>query len=421
MELAPDVQPSEGARNLLVQAGDKHRAGDAAGSRALLKDAAETGDPTAVFSYASALASGYGGDRDRSVAFTLLTEIEQQSRAARRTIALAIATGWAVPADWAASVLRRADHALSGDAVAAMEVALICAAYRKPREAACWAKIGADEGEGFSTATLLRIAADAGRSIPDASSKLKFLRDVRHPSAADLSAGVDPKAPYLVLSAAPSIERLQEILSEAPSSVPSKERLSDDPASWVAPGAMPAALCDYIHARYHVLATPSRVYDRSTGQVVDHPVRKSFSAILDPVQSDLPLLLAEQQMAALGDSTVEFGEPLTVLFYGPGQEYKSHVDYFEPDDGAADEELARAGQRKRTVLVTLSDRFEGGATRFVAQGVEWKGSKGDALIFDNLNADGSVNQRSRHAGMPVASGEKALASLWLRERPNRSE
>ena len=44
---------------------------------------------------------------------------------------------------------------------------------------------------------------------------------------------------------------------------------------------------------------------------------------------------------------------------------------------------------------------------------------GRAVVFDNLLADGRPDPESLHAGLPVARGEKWLATLWLRERRYR--
>ncbi|MNN97804.1 hypothetical protein D3C81_2170410 [compost metagenome] len=47
--------------------------------------------------------------------------------------------------------------------------------------------------------------------------------------------------------------------------------------------------------------------------------------------------------------------------------------------------------------------------------------KGNAVYFSYLLPDGTLDERTLHAGLPVASGEKWIATKWLRERPYRSE
>ena len=41
---------------------------------------------------------------------------------------------------------------------------------------------------------------------------------------------------------------------------------------------------------------------------------------------------------------------------------------------------------------------------------------GKMVVFTNVNDDGSLNKKSRHAGLPVIKGEKWAFNLWLRER-----
>ena len=42
---------------------------------------------------------------------------------------------------------------------------------------------------------------------------------------------------------------------------------------------------------------------------------------------------------------------------------------------------------------------------------------GDALLFFNTLADGRADPATRHAGLPVRSGAKWLATRWIRARP----
>lgn len=70
----------------------------------------------------------------------------------------------------------------------------------------------------------------------------------------------------------------------------------------------------------------------------------------------------------------------------------------------------------KTALLYLNDAYQGGETEFLPSGLKVKGRPGDILVFSNVLADGRGDPASRHAGLPVASGEKWLASKWFRER-----
>ena len=47
--------------------------------------------------------------------------------------------------------------------------------------------------------------------------------------------------------------------------------------------------------------------------------------------------------------------------------------------------------------------------------IKIEAKKGRMVVFYNLNEDGSINAKSRHAGLPVIKGEKWAFNLWLRD------
>ena len=69
-----------------------------------------------------------------------------------------------------------------------------------------------------------------------------------------------------------------------------------------------------------------------------------------------------------------------------------------------------------TVLVWLNEGYGGGETAFPELGLTIEPGMGDALIFQNVDAGGRPDPRTRHAGLPVTHGEKWLASRWIRAR-----
>ena len=74
-------------------------------------------------------------------------------------------------------------------------------------------------------------------------------------------------------------------------------------------------------------------------------------------------------------------------------------------------------QRSWTFLVYLNDECDGGETRFLASGLEFKGRRGDALVFSNVDTSGNPDPASEHAGLPVSKGTKWLLSRWIRAKP----
>jgi prolyl 4-hydroxylase len=105
-----------------------------------------------------------------------------------------------------------------------------------------------------------------------------------------------------------------------------------------------------------------------------------------------------------------------VLSYEPGQQYKQHADYFNPEYPAFAEMLSILGQRAATCLTWLNEDFAGGETDFPRAGFRHKGRTGDAMLFMNVTQDQKPDPMSVHAGLPVSQGRKWLLSQWVRDR-----
>ena len=81
------------------------------------------------------------------------------------------------------------------------------------------------------------------------------------------------------------------------------------------------------------------------------------------------------------------------------------------------EEMHVRGQRVKTCLVYLNSGYDGGETEFPKLGIKFRGNVGEALVFDNVDAAGSGDINTLHAGLPVTRGEKWLLSQWIRNKP----
>lgn len=120
----------------------------------------------------------------------------------------------------------------------------------------------------------------------------------------------------------------------------------------------------------------------------------------------------EARIAALLNWPVERGEGLQVLRYGAGAEYRPHFDYFDPAQPGSQAILKRGGQRVGTLLMYLNTPESGGATTFPDAGIEVQALRGSAVFF--AYAQPSPLTRTLHGGAPVLSGEKWVATKWLR-------
>lgn len=159
----------------------------------------------------------------------------------------------------------------------------------------------------------------------------------------------------------------------------------------------------------------SGVVDRDTGESVAHQARTSSSVFF--TRAETPLIAAiEQRLAALTGWPVANGEGLQVLRYEPGQQYKPHHDWFNPDNPGSAGHLQRGGQRVGTTVIYLSPAQSGGGTRFPKTGLEVLPRTGGAIFFANLDVAGRPDDLSLHAGTPVLEGTKVVMTYWQRER-----
>jgi prolyl 4-hydroxylase len=188
-------------------------------------------------------------------------------------------------------------------------------------------------------------------------------------------------------------------------SQPQGRRLSEAPEVTLFPHLFTTAECDHLRQAGPGYR-PSMVIDETTGRDVPDRIRTSDGTVIHWLIEDPAIHALNRRLAAASGTSVDQGEPLQILRYRPGQQYRNHFDFVP---GAEN-------QRVLSALVYLNDSFEGGETCFIRTGLKVKGRKGDALVFRNLGADRRPDPLSEHAGLPVTSGTKFLASRWIRER-----
>jgi prolyl 4-hydroxylase len=124
----------------------------------------------------------------------------------------------------------------------------------------------------------------------------------------------------------------------------------------------------------------------------------------------------EKRIQALIGAPIENGEPLQILHYGLGGEYLPHHDYFDPKDPGSSAHIAVGGQRVATMVIYLNDVQQGGGTAFPDIEMTVRPKKGSAVYFEYCNANGDLDVRLLHAGLPVIKGDKWIATKWIRQR-----
>lgn len=173
--------------------------------------------------------------------------------------------------------------------------------------------------------------------------------------------------------------------------------------------------CDQLVALSRVRLQRSSVVNASTGAYDIHPDRTSSGTYFNRGENEL-LQQIERRIAELVDCPVAHGEPIQVLHYQPGGEYKPHHDYFDPSNAGNRDVLAQGGQRIATLIMYLNDVACGGSTVFPEIGLDVLPRKGHAVYFAYSDDTGMLDARSLHGGSPVVEGEKWIATKWFRQR-----
>jgi prolyl 4-hydroxylase len=172
---------------------------------------------------------------------------------------------------------------------------------------------------------------------------------------------------------------------------------------------MDELLCDHFMNVAGPRLAPSGVVDPVTGTALRSEKRTSYSMYYQASMYDAIVARGLKQIAAVAGLPPQHAEPLGVLRYGLGQEYRPHYDYYSDSQHEA--------QRVATVFVYLNEVEEGGGTEFPRLGVTVQPARGKAVKFLNCDAAGRPNPETLHAGLPVIRGEKWLATLWFWDRP----
>jgi prolyl 4-hydroxylase len=180
--------------------------------------------------------------------------------------------------------------------------------------------------------------------------------------------------------------------------------VAEEPYARLFEQVLSTAECSYLIETTESRFEPSMVYNKAR-ELVRDTIRTSDGAAIHWLIEDPAIHALNRRIASMTGTRFESGEALQVLRYSPGQEYRPHFDFVE---GAQN-------QRLWTALIYLNNDYEGGETAFVRTGAEVRGKAGDVLVFRNARADGSPDPLAEHAGMPVTSGTKYLATRWIRE------
>jgi prolyl 4-hydroxylase len=160
---------------------------------------------------------------------------------------------------------------------------------------------------------------------------------------------------------------------------------------------------------------PSTIVNPYSGRDEVAAQRTSYGMFFRLAETQLVARL-DRRVSELMQLPVENGEGFQVLYYPAGTEAAPHFDFLEPSNEANRASLARSGQRVSTLITYLNEVESGGETSFPELGLSVLPVRGNAVYFEYANDAGQVDHRSLHAGNRVLSGEKWVATKWMRER-----
>ena len=203
------------------------------------------------------------------------------------------------------------------------------------------------------------------------------------------------------------IERMSLDSGGDPLAVPQAETLCESPRIVRLAGLFSAAECAWLADAAASLFEPAPTVDERTGTLIMNPIRTSETAVFPWIAENPALHALNRRIAAASGTSAGQGEPLQVLRYAIGQEYRPHIDAIP----------GLANQRILTVLVWLNADYDGGETHFLKPGLRLRLPPGDAILVANVDGEGRPDPDAIHAGLPVTQGEKLLASRWIRAGP----
>jgi prolyl 4-hydroxylase len=187
------------------------------------------------------------------------------------------------------------------------------------------------------------------------------------------------------------------------------------PAAILLDGFLSTNECEQLISLARPRLDHSTVVDPVTGRNVVAGHRSSQGMFFRLGETPLIARL-EARIAELTGLPAENGEGLQLLHYEAGAESTPHVDYLIAGNPANRESIARSGQRVGTLLMYLNDVESGGETVFPQIGWSVVPQRGQALYFEYGNRHGLSDPSSLHASTPLRTGEKWVATKWIRTR-----
>ena len=392
---------------------------------AWLRKAAAGGHMDARYTLATFALKGLNVPRNIPHAVTILEQNAAKAHGPScQLFSVLKATGHGTDQNWADALDLLLVPAADGNPVAMRELALLLIwAGCEKRLADNLLRAAATRGDILALVPLVRrfLAGQGDVSAAYAKTAALALAEAGHPLGSGLAEQIhaDPLSERQGAADVPSVRGgviKKKLLAALETGNNCCVTILDRPRVRTSAGFIPRDIADYLIGQAAPRLHPSMILDPRSGQLIRDPYRLSSNMTFWPEDMDLVVCAVSEAMCRLAGVDRAHGEMLSILHYEPGERYEPHYDCLVDGQIGANEELARSGQRPATVLVYLNEDYEGGETRFCHADYEHTGNIGDALHFENILADGSIDEQSLHEGLEVTSGKKWIASMWIRDK-----
>ncbi len=235
------------------------------------------------------------------------------------------------------------------------------------------------------------------------------------PSLSGLSGPAEVAGEYGLSLSQPLLERIERLWTHI-LALSSWTPPGDEPGMPVRRSALPvnSDTLENLRGRAAPELRPASVYGPGSATERHTKVRDSDQAVMQSPTVDWLIASLERLLARGAGKSLVHAEPMVVLRYRPGQQYRWHRDYVTATEPRAQQELQMFGQRVHTGIVYLTDDFDGGETEFREWDLSLRPGRGDCISFSSVDAAGRPDPDSVHRGAPVTAGEKWIATLWFR-------
>ena len=179
---------------------------------------------------------------------------------------------------------------------------------------------------------------------------------------------------------------------------------------WVVDEVIPRSACQQLI----MLGRPS-LKPSTTLEPIKEDYRTSSNTFLHYNEGMKPVDDVAKIVTDIIEVPLENCEGMQLVHYKPGQYYKPHHDYFQPNSSYWDREINRGGQRTWTAFLYLNDVKEGGTTNFPYIDIEVKPKAGRMVLWMNM-INGKPNVDSYHEARAPKGCEKWGANIWVREK-----